>query len=55
VAIGRSDLEALGHNFPRQAIKVLGKLAQIIAVQLQMLLQAEYFNEERSVNSDSPR
>ena len=55
VAIGRSDLDALGHNFPRQAIKVLKKLAQITAVQLQALLEAEYFIEERSVNSDSPQ
>jgi hypothetical protein len=29
------------------------KLAQIIAVQLETLLEAEYFNEERSANSDS--
>jgi CRP-like cAMP-binding protein len=55
VAIGHSDLDALSYNFPRQAIKVLRKLAQLIAVQLQTLLEAEYFNEERSVNSDSPQ
>ncbi len=55
VAIGRSDLDTLSHNFPRLAIKILRKLGQIIAVQLQMLLEAEYFNEERSVNSDSPQ
>ncbi len=55
VAIGHSDLDALSYNFPRQAIKVLRKLAQIIAVQLQTLLEAEYSNEERSVNSDSPQ
>ena len=54
VAIGHSDLEALSYNFPRPAIKVLIKLAQLIAVQLQILLEAE-FNEERSVNSDSPQ
>ena len=45
VAIGRSDLDALSSNFPRLAIKILRKLGQIIAVQLQMLLEAEYFNE----------
>jgi CRP-like cAMP-binding protein len=45
VAIGRSDLDALSSNFPRLAIKILGKLGQIIAVQLQMLLEAEHFNE----------
>ena len=46
VAIGRSDLDAMSSNFPRLAIKILRKLGQIIAVQLQMLLEAEYFNEE---------
>jgi CRP-like cAMP-binding protein len=38
VALGRSDLEALGHNFPLLANKVLEKLAQITAVKLQMLV-----------------
>jgi CRP-like cAMP-binding protein len=52
-AIGRSDLDALSRNFPLLANRILMKLAQIIAVQLQTLLEAEYFNEERSVNSDS--
>jgi len=47
VAIGRSDLDALSRNFPSLANKILMKLAQIIAVQVQMLLEAEYFNEER--------
>ncbi len=55
VAIGRSDLDALSRNFPSLANKILMKLAQIIAVQFQMLLEAEYFNDERSVNSDSPQ
>ena len=45
VAIGRSDLDALSSNFPRLAIKILRKLGQIIAVQLQLLLEAEQFNE----------
>ena len=45
VAIGRSDLDALSSNFPRLAIKILRKLGQIIAVQLQMLLEAEQFDE----------
>jgi len=53
VAIGRSDLDALSRNFPLLANKILMKLAQIIAVQLETLLEAEYFNEERSANSDS--
>ncbi len=55
VAIGRSDLDALSRNFPLLANKILMKLAQIIAVQLQTLLEAEYFNDERSENSDSPQ
>jgi CRP-like cAMP-binding protein len=54
VAIGRSDLDALSRNFPLLANKILMKLAQIIAVQARTLLEAEYFNEERSENSDSP-
>jgi len=45
VAIGRSDLDALSSNFPRLAVKILRKLGQIIAVQLQLLLEAEQFNE----------
>ena len=46
VAIGRSDLDALSRNFPSLANKILMKLAQIIAMQLRMLLEAEYSNEE---------
>ncbi len=48
VAIGRPDLDALGRNFPLLANKILKKLAYIIAMRLQMVLEAEYFNEERS-------
>ena len=55
VAIGRPDLDALGRNFPLLANKILKKLAHIIAMRLQMLLGAEYFNEERSQNSDPPQ
>jgi CRP-like cAMP-binding protein len=47
VAIGRSDLDDLSRNFPSLANKILMKLAQIIAVQVRMLLEAEYFNEEK--------
>jgi hypothetical protein len=53
VAIGRPDLEALGRNFPLLANKILRKLAHIIAMRLQIVLEAEYFNEERSLNSGS--
>ena len=55
VAIGRPDLDALGRNFPLLANKILKKLAHIIAMRLQMVLEAEYFNEERSLNSDAPQ
>jgi CRP/FNR family cyclic AMP-dependent transcriptional regulator len=55
VAIGRPDLDALGRNFPLLANKILKNLAHIIAMKLQMLLEAEYFNEERSLNSDTPQ
>lgn len=55
VAIGRPDLDALGRNFPLLANKILKKLAYIIAMRLQMVLEAEYFNEERSPNSDPPQ
>lgn len=47
VAIGRSDLDALSSSFPGLAIKILRNLSQSIAMQLQMLLEPEYFNEER--------
>ena len=55
VAIGRPDLEALGRNFPLLANKILKKLAHIIAMRLQIVLEAEYFNEERSLNSAPPQ
>ena len=51
VAIGRPDLDALGRNFPLLANKILKKLAHIIAMRLQIVVEAEYFNEERSLNS----
>jgi CRP/FNR family transcriptional regulator, cyclic AMP receptor protein len=55
VAIGRPDLDALGRNFPLLANKILKRLARIMAMRLQMLLEAEYFNEERSLNSAPPQ
>ena len=39
IALGRSDLEALSHNFPLLANKVLAKLAQITALRLQMVVE----------------
>ena len=55
VAIGRPDLDALGRNFPLLANKILKKLAHIIAMRLQIVFEAEYFDEERSLNSDLPQ
>ena len=52
VAIGRPDLDSLGRNFPLLANKILKKLAHIIATRLQIILEAEYFSEERSPNSE---
>lgn len=39
VAFGRSDVEALSHNFPLLANKLLAKLAQITALRLQTLVE----------------
>jgi CRP/FNR family transcriptional regulator, cyclic AMP receptor protein len=39
VCLGRSDLEALSHNFPLVANKVLAKLAELTTLRLQMLVE----------------
>ena len=46
VALGSSDLDALSRNFPLLANKILKKLAQIIAMRLQTLVEGEYFKED---------
>ncbi|HTZ41208.1 MAG TPA: cyclic nucleotide-binding domain-containing protein [Syntrophales bacterium] len=46
VAVGHSDLETLSRNFPPLANKILIKLAQLMAMRFEMLLETEYFNEE---------
>jgi CRP/FNR family cyclic AMP-dependent transcriptional regulator len=46
VAIGRSDLDALSRNFPLLANLILVRLAQVMAMRMQIFLEAEYFNEE---------
>ena len=46
VALGSSDLDALSHNLPLLANKILKKLVQIAAIRLQMLVEAEYFQED---------
>ena len=53
VAIGSSDLDALGRTFPLLANKILQKLAQIMAIRLQLLLEAEYFGEDAPAASSS--
>jgi CRP-like cAMP-binding protein len=45
LALGRSDLDALSVNFPLVANKVLMRLADIMAIRLQMLLDAQYLDE----------
>ena len=53
-ALGSSDLEALARRFPVLASKVLRKLAQITALRLQILIDAEFLAEERPVAGDEP-
>jgi CRP-like cAMP-binding protein len=55
VAIGRPDLDALGDNFPLLANRILKKLVRIIAMRLHMILELEYLDEERSLNSAPPQ
>jgi CRP-like cAMP-binding protein len=45
LALGKSDLEALSVTFPLLANKVLLKLAGIMAIRFQMLLDATYLKE----------
>ena len=45
LALGKSDLDALSVNFPLQANKVLMRLAGIMALRLQMLLDDQYLIE----------
>ena len=45
LALGESDLDALSVNYPPLANKVLMRLAGIMAIRLQMLLDAQYLKE----------
>ena len=45
LALGRSDLDALSHNFPLLANKLLMKLASIMAMRVQILVEAQYLSE----------
>ena len=45
LALGKSDLDALSVNFPLLANKVLMKLAVVMAIRFQILLDAQYLKE----------
>lgn len=45
LALGKSDLDALSDNFPLLANKVLMKLALLMAIRLQMVLDAQFLPE----------
>ena len=45
VALGKADLDALSVNFPLAANKVLMRLAGVMAMRLQMLLETHYLKE----------
>jgi CRP-like cAMP-binding protein len=45
LALGKADLDALSDNFPLLANKVLMRLAGIMAIRLQMVLDAQYLKE----------
>lgn len=51
VALGSSDLESIGRTFPRLANKILLKVAQNIAIRLQLLLETEYFSDAPASSS----
>ena len=54
LALGTSDLDALSGNFPVSANKVLMRLAGIMAIRLQMLLDAQYLRESEEPEDGKP-
>ncbi len=46
VALGSSDLIALGNRFPQSAVKVLQRLGQMTALRLHLLIEARIFGDE---------
>ena len=48
LALGKSDLDALSVNFPLLANKVLMKLAGLMAIRFQMLLDVQYLKESEA-------
>jgi CRP-like cAMP-binding protein len=54
LALGKSDLDALAFNFPVLANKVLVRLAAIMALRLQMLIDAEGLRESSGHQAPMP-
>jgi CRP-like cAMP-binding protein len=54
LALGKSDLDALIVNFPVLANKVLIRLAGIMAIRLQMLIDSEIFRESEEHDEGKP-
>jgi CRP-like cAMP-binding protein len=54
LALGKSDLDALILNFPVLANKVLVRLAAIMAIRLQMLINAEILRESEGHGEGKP-
>jgi CRP-like cAMP-binding protein len=54
VALGKADLDALSVNFPLAATKVLTRLASVMAMRLQMLLETQYLKESEEPPEAEP-
>ena len=54
LALGKADLDALSVNFPLPANKVLMRLASIMAIRFQMLLDAQYLKESEEQQEAEP-
>ena len=54
LALGKSDLDALTANFPVLANKVLVRLASVMAIRLQMLIDSEIFRESEECEEGKP-
>lgn len=54
LALGKADLDALSVNFPLAANKVLMRLAGIMAIRFQMLLDAQYLKESEEQQEAEP-
>jgi CRP-like cAMP-binding protein len=54
LALGKSDLDALSVNFPPLANKVLMRLAGIMAIRFQMLLDTQYLKESEEHQETAP-